>query len=317
MYTFGELITNVATLVQRSGDSGYDDKIKVWINLGLMRLYNIYDYYLELKGEHNFTTSDGVARYYTPNDFEKPLRFFDITNNKKITITTHEEYFDANIANIADANEDSATQAYFTEVVGVKVQVATTGDTVQAKSSSASDTSVVVRIEGYLDSSLTILGFENITVTGTTATTATSPNTFYKITHVSKDDDTSGYITLEDSSANTLTTLDQIGRVSHHKAFDLGLIPDDSTTDMRILYKKKFRKLVDDNDYPFIEADDFLIFNAASLAMQQEKEMIERAGLMAQQAERAFFDINSNQTTKLGPDFQHQMVWGITQAHRS
>lgn len=315
MYVLKEIQDNVQTLVQRAGDDDYEDKITVWVNLGLMRLYNAYDYYIELKGVHNFTTVDGTARYYTPNDFEKPMRFFDITNDKPITINTQEEYFDANIANIADENEDSANQAYFTEVVGVKVQVATTGDTVQAKSSSATDTTIVVRVEGYLDSSLTILGFENITVTGTTAVAGTT--TFYKITKVSKASDSIGYITLENSSAATLTTLDQIGRVSRHKAFDLGLIPDDSTTDMRILYKKRFRKLVDDNDYPFIEADDFLIFNAASLAMQQEKEMIERAGLMAQQAERAFFDIMSNQTTKLGPDFQHRMITKLTQAHRS
>ena len=315
MYNLKEIQDNVQTLVQRAGDDDYEDKITVWVNLGLMRLYNAYDYYLELKGIHNFTTVDGTARYYTPNDFEKPLRFYDITNDKKITINTYEEYFDANIANIADANEANANQAYFTEVVGVKVQVSTSGDTLQAKSSSASDTSVTVRVEGYLDSSLTILGFEDITVTGTTAVAGTT--TFYKITKVSKSADTIGYITLEDSSANDLTILDSIGRVSHHKAFDLGRIPDDSTTNMRILYKKKFRKLVNDNDYPFIEADDFLIFNAASLAMQQEKEMIERAGLMSQQAEQAFFNIMLNQTTKLGPDYQNKMVTKFISAHRA
>lgn len=315
MYTLGELKNNIAVLVQRSGSSDYKGEIETWINLSLQTLYNEYDYWNELINIFNFTTVDGTSRYYMPSDFEKPLRMFDITNNKPITPRTYQEYFDSNIGNIADANEASAAQYYFTEVVGVKVQVATTGDTVKAKSSSASDTTQIARVEGYLDSSLTIVGYENISLNGITAVAGST--TFYKILHVAVSADTAGYTTLTDSSDTTLTTIGQIARVSRHKAFDLGLIPDDSTTSMRVLYKKRFPKLVDDNDYPFVECDNYLIFNSASLAMQQEKELLDRAVLMANQAKAAKDSIMLNQATKLGTAFQHKLVSPIMQSHRA
>ena len=316
MFNYLELKDNIAVLVQRSGDSDYKTEIGTWINLSLQTLYNSYDYFDELKSVHNFTTVDGTARYYMPSNFEKPLRFYDITNDKSIAIRTHVEYFDANIANIADANEADAESAYFTEVVGVKVQVATTGDTVQAKSSSTSDTTQVIRVEGYLDSDLTIVGYDDITLNGTTAATATSASTFYKILNVSKSADTVGYVTLENSSGTDLTTMDSIQRVSRHKAFDLGRIPDDSTTSMRVLYKKKLRKLVDDNDYPFIDCSDYLIYNSAGLAMQQDKEQLDRAVLFQRTAEQAKGMILLNQNTKLGPSYQHKIVSNIVTAHR-
>ncbi len=315
MYTFKELKNNIAVILQRSNDANYKTEIGTWINLSIQSLYNRYDYFHELKGVHNFTTVDGTALYYMPSDFEKPMRFYDITNDKSINILTEEEYFDGNIANIADANEASAEYAYFKEVVGVKVQVATTGDTLQAKSSSASDTAEIVRVEGYLDSDLTIVGYENITVTGTTAVAGTT--TFYKILNVSKDSDSTGYITLENSSGTDLAILSQTDRVLRYKAFRLGKIPDDSTTSMRVLYKKKAKKLVNDYDYPFIECDDYLIYNAASLGLQQNKDTLDRAVMMQKMAGEALMGILLNQNTKLGPGYQNKMVNSLAQAHRS
>jgi len=315
MQTFTELKANVATLTQRSSSAVHITAIGVWINLELEHLYNIYDYWHELKATHNFTTVDGTALYYMPSDFGLSFRFYDITNDKKIAIKTEEEYFDSNIANIADANEADADTAYFKEVVGVKVQVDTAGDTVQAKSSSASDTAVTVRVEGYIDSGLTTLGFENIVVTGTTAVAGST--TFYKITHVSKNKDSVGYITLEDSSADDLAILQDIDRVLSHKAFRLGRIPDDSSTSMRVLYKKKFRKLVNDNDYPFVDADGYLIFAAAATSLFQQKEPTERVKEYERKASEALNALLSQHSGSLGPDYQQKMTNVFATAHRT
>jgi len=314
MYNFKEIKENVATLVQRSGDTSFITDIGVWVNLSLLTLYNSYDYWLELKGTHNFTTVDGTPLYYMPSDFDKPMRFYDITHDKPISIKTEEEYFDANIANIADANESDADTAYFKEVVGVKVQVATTGDTLQIKSSSASDAADTVTVEGYLDSALTIIGYETIALTGTAYKAGTT--TFYKILNFSKNTDSTGYFTLADSSDNVLATLGQNERVARHKAFRLGQIPDDSTTNMRVLYKRNLRKLVNDNDYPFVECSDYLVYNSVSLALQHDKETLDRAVLMKSFADRAYASILSNQNNILGPSFQHKWINAITQAHR-
>jgi len=316
MYNFKELKDVVGYFTQHFGDEDYKTNIvEPAINLSLQFLYHSYDHWLGLKGTHNFTTVDGTQTYYMPSDFGKPLRWYDITNDKKITIKGEEEYFDANIANIADANESDADTAYPIEEVGVQVQVATTGDTVQVKSSSASDTSVICRVEGYVDSSLTILGFENITVTGTTAVSGTV--TFYKITHFSKAKDSVGYITLENSSGTDLAVLSDIERISRIQAWNLGQIPDDSTTDHRVKYKKRFRKLVNDYDYSFVDADDFLIYNSASLCFEQDKESVERAAKMQQRAVDALQALMRDQNTKLGPDYVHKIITSFSQAHRS
>lgn len=315
MYTYKELKERAAVLLQRSDDSTYLTKINTWINFGVKRLYDSYDYYDELKGVHNFTTVDGTIKYYLPSDFGVPFRLYDITNNKKINPEVEQDYFDANIANIADATESDAETYYFKEVVGVKVQVATTGDTLQAKSSSASDTAVTVRVEGYVDSDLTILGFEDIVVTGTTAVAGVK--TFYKITHVSKDKDSVGYITLEDSSGTDLGILTSIDRVLRYKVIELRLIPDDSVTSMRMLYKKKYRRLVNDNDYCFVEADDFLIWNAVAIGRTEEKERGDLIQDATARAELAFNGILEQQGNSLGTDYQRKMETTFNQAFRT
>lgn len=314
-YNFKELKDNVGVLVQRSGDTDYLTQIGVWLNLAQIYLADIYDYWHELKGVHNFTTVDGTATYFMPKDFEKPFRAYDITNDVKLTIKVEEEYFDSNIGNVADATEGDARHIYFTEVVGVKRQVAAAGSTVQAKSSSSSDTAEVVRVEGYVDSDNTIVDQEEITVTGTTNVAGTK--TFYKILQVSKDSDSAGYITLSDSSNNTLAVLDRQDRILRHKVARLGLIPDDSTTSMRILYKKKVRKMVDDYDYPFVECDGFLIYHVAALALQQEKEQDFRAQRFMGMAKEELANILTREQSKLGPDHTSRMGLAYIQSHRS
>jgi len=315
MYNFLELKTEIAKLVQRSNDTAYIAKIGTWINLAQDFLYNSYDYYIELKGEHNFTTVDGTVKYYMPSDLEKITRFYDVTNNKKIDPNIEETYFDENIASIADEEESDANTYYLKEAVGVKVQVATTGDTLQVKSSSASDIAVIARIEGYVDSSLTILGFENITVIGTTYVAGTT--TFYKITRVSKDSDSVGYITVADSSDTVLAVMQSIDRVLRHKVVELRLIPDDSTTNMRVLYKKRIRKLVNDYDYPFIEADSYFILDGWGWALAQEKETMDRAQTIWNKAEKALFQIIYNQSNKMSEDYQQKLITSFAQAHRA
>lgn len=321
MQTLGELKNIAAGLVQRSSSDTYkDENIEDYINLSLQLLYNKYDFFDELKGQFDFTSVSSTALYFMPSDFQKANRLYDITNNKLIQILPEETYFDGNIANIADAIEGDVNVAYPKEVVGVKVQVSTSGDTVKIKSSSTSDVNTSsstqrVRVEGYLDSDLTIVGYENISLNGTTEVDGII--TFFKITHFSKSLNTVGFVSLLNSSSTTLGVLGQNERVAFYKAFRLGLIPDDSSTIFRVLYKKKFNKLVEDEDYPFVEADDYLIFHAVSLAMQQDKESAQGTQLMQQKANEALVGILLNQKTKLGTSYTSSITSGILQAHRS
>lgn len=317
MYNFGELKEKVGILVQRSGDTDYLTKIGVWIQLSHKLLAEIYDYWFDLQDRYNFTTIDGQEDYPLPNNFDKPFRLYDITNNNKITIETEEEYFDDNIANIADAVEGTSDIARIYGTVGSRVPISTSGDTVEVKSSYATEpTAVVVRVEGYVDSSLLIIGYENITIPTTASTTfVVGTTTFYKITHISKSINTTGYITIAKSSGTTLETLSPIERVSRHKVLKLGLIPDDSTTSMRLLYKKTPFELVSDYDYPFTECDRYLIMDAVGWAQKQEGKD-QQAEFTWGKATEALKVLLAGQNNKLGSDYQHKITSKWTSAHR-
>lgn len=317
MINFTEIVTQVGRMLQRSGDEDYATLIKDWVNWTHQFAGQAYDYFAELEGIHNFSTVASTEEYFMPTRFDKPLRIVDLTNDIKLTIKTEEEYYDENLAIISAASEESGPSiARMYGVSGVIKQISTSGDTLQAKSSASENTNVTVRIEGYVDSALTILDFEDITVTGTSATTATSPKTFYKILHHSKDIDSSGYITLEDSSNNDLSILSSIQRVAYHKVMKLGKIPDQANS-MRVLLKQAPKKLVDNNDYPFIDADDFFILGSAAYGLLQEKETIDRGNVLFSKANEKLTLLIADRQRRLGPDFQHKIVSPLIQSHRA
>ncbi len=313
MYNFLETKDKVLGLVQREGDSDYRSLIGDWMNFLLLTMYNQYDYWAECQDRHTFATVASTEEYFMPLHFNKPFRVYDFTNNTKLNVITDEVYTDANITNVADAvTAKVPSTARFYGTSGVLNQVSTSGDTVQAKSSVTE--TVTVRIEGYIDSSLTVIAYENISVTGTVAVAGTV--TFFKILHVSKSKDTTGFITLEDSSANDLTLLGPTDRVAQYSILKLGLIPN-QVNSMRVYFKKNFPKLINDNDYPFVEADDYLLYGAAALAIQEEKEQIQRAQLFQSISDRALEGILQNQYGKLGPDYQNSITFQHHQAHRA
>jgi hypothetical protein len=319
MLTFSQLVLEVATLAQRSGDSEYANKIKTWINISQKDLFDIYDWFPQLEGEYNFSTVDGTENYYMPNDFDKPLRVYDLTNKKKIDPTVRQNYFDANIANIADEEETSAPAFYsLYGTKGVSSDIADAGTIVKVKSSSSSDTSnVTVRVEGYIDSAKTILDFEDISVSSGTPTNfvdGTKP--FYDITHVSKDQDTVGYITLANATEDVLAILTSVDRVLSHRVMKLGLIPN-QVNSMRVLYKKKMRRLVNDNDYPFIDADDFIILNSYGYSLSEEKEGAEKASQIWSKASTALTNVLNNVIGSQGSDYQEKMITPFMQSHRT
>lgn len=320
MYSFSELKTNIATILQRSGDAAYVTKIGQWVNFGLDFAYRSYDYYAELEDEFNFSTADAQESYYLPPSFGIPLRIYDLTNGKKLTMITRESYFDANISSIFNADEGRPDKAMLYGISPVMRDIAATGITLKAKSSSISDASnQVIRIEGYIDSSHLILDYEDITINSSSPTsyaTASSPKTFYKVTHITCSSDTTGYITIADSAGNVMAQIAPTQRASRYPVLKLGKIPDD-TYSMRTLFKRTIQKLVNDNDYPFIDSDEFLISYGVAYGLSEEKEQVERAQQLFSRAESLLMMVIRAEQTRLGEDFQHKMVFKHSQAHRT
>lgn len=319
MYNFGEIVTQVAEMAQRSGDAAYLAKIKAWVNAAQSYAADMYDYWPDLQARHNFTTVDGQYFYYMPSNFDKPYRVYDITNDRKLTVKTLEDYYDATLADTFDNNENTPSVAILYGVSAVST-IDDASFTLQAKSSSSLDNSgIVIRIEAWLDSAKTILGYEEITInTGspTTYATASSPLTFYGINKIVKSERTTGYITISQVSDSTvLATIPPYAQSSRYPILELRQVPD-AAYGIFIPYKKKVEKLVDDQDYPFMDLDDYIILYALAFALHEEKESEMRADTMWKKAEDTLNVKIRNAQTKLGPSYQHEFTSKVAQAHR-
>lgn len=321
MYTFGQMYTEVATLVQRDQDPTFLAKCQLWINMGAIIASNTYDYWEELQVDMQpFNSINGQQIYYMPSDFDKPTRLWDFTNNRKLTIQTREEYVDANIASVSGLVTGVPQYASVYGVSAVNF-VETTSFKVQAKSSSSLDTAgFVVRVEGWLDQAQTILGYTNITISSSSPSSyVVDPNAtmFYGITRITKSGTTMGFITLADQNGNpnVLGNIPPNDAESRYPKLYLGLIPN-GAYQYNGTYKRKVKKMVDANDYPFADISDFLHLYALGWAYMEEKETLPRAQITWDKAKELLMTQIRNQQDKLGPDFQHKFVPSTGQTHR-
>lgn len=319
MFNKGELNAKVAIILQRSGDSAYATKIDDWLNFAQEYAYKAYDYYAELEDIFTFNTVSGTEGYFMPSSFDKPLRVYNMTNPNKLTIWTEESYEDSNLSNIANSTTGTPSKARLFGISAVNTAISAAGITCKAKSSSLSDIGgFIVRIEGYVDAARTIIDYEDITITPGTPTTYAanaSPKTFYKITRITKSGNTVGYFTVADSAGNVIANIASTDRQSRYPVMNLGICPN-AAFSMRLLFKRRINKMVNDNDYPFIDADEFYVDYATGFGLSEGKETLDRATQLWARADKVLLDVIRNQQTRLGEDFQHKMVSRSAQAHR-
>ena len=315
MLNFLELKTQTAKLAQRADDSNYVTLIGQWVNTSVDFLSKIYDYWAELEAIHNFTTVASTESYYMPQKFDKPLRIKDLTNTKDLVVKTEQEYVDGYLSSIVNSTTVTAPLiARFYGMSPVTKQISTSGGIVKAQSSTTEASSRTIRVSGYIDSARTVIGYENLTVTSTSYATGTV--TFYELLYVSKDSDTTGTITLANSSNETLVTMSTVDRVMRFKVLKLGQIPSGANS-MRIWYKRGIDRMVNDYDYPFVEADDFILLNSLGYCYMQEKETMERASIAWQKAEAVLLNQLKNVQGRLGDSYQHKIISSLMQSHRS
>lgn len=279
---------------------------------------NKYDFWSELQSTYSFQTANAQQTYYMPSDFDKPTRIYDLTNNLKPTMITRENYFDANIATISNAQVGTPQYAMLYGINAINT-VPSGAFTVQIKSSSSSDTSNPIGfIEGWLDAAKTIMGSTSITISSSSPTTyVPDPNavSFYGITRFTKSANTTGFISLANNLGTLMATIAPVDRESRYPVLYLGLIPA-GTYNYQTLYKRKVKRLVNDNDYPFADMDDFIITYATAYAYSQEKETAERAAQMLQQADKLLDLAIVNEMSKLGTSYQQKFQNLTQQSHR-
>lgn len=312
------MVQNAAILAQRQGDSTYATYFPIWINMGQLYAAKKYDFWQDLQNIYNFASAANQETYYMPSDFDKPTRIFDLTNNLKPTMITRENYFDANISTISNAQIGVPNYTMIYGVSAVNV-VPTSAFTVKVNSSSSADTTnPVCFIEGWIDAAQTIIGSTSITINSASPTSyVVDPNvvSFYGITRFTKSSNTTGFISLQTNSSVLIATIAPEDRVSRYPILYFGLIPA-GTYNYRTLYKSTVKRLVNDNDYPFTELDDFLTTYAASYAYSQEKENAERAAQMMKVAEGLLDQAIDNEVSKLGTSYQQKFINLTAQSHR-
>jgi len=165
----------------------------------------------------------------------------------------------------ADEQDSSSTpNVYWPEQTSIKTQPASASQ-LTIESSSTSDTSQTVRIWGR-DASGNELTEEK-TLTGTSA--VTSANTYTTIDKVSKSDVTDGYITIK-SNAGVVTNaiIDAKEYEATYLKIHLVRRPN-SAIEYTITYKRKFRRLVNDNDTMLISCDTAVKIGAYADALRK------------------------------------------------
>lgn len=305
-------------MAQRQGDASYAANFPIWLNMGQMYASNKYDFWSELQSTYNFASSANQETYYMPSDFDKPTRIFDLTNNIKQTMITREQYFDANISTISNAQIGVPQYAMLYGINAINV-IPSSSFVVQVNSSSAADNAnPVCFIEGWLDAAQTIMGSTSITINSANPTTyVVDPNnvSFYGITRFTKSANTTGFISMQTTGSVLLATIAPVDRESRYPVLYLGLIPQ-GVYNYRTMYKRKVKRMVNDNDYPFADMDDFLITYAASYAYSQEKETAERAASMLAESEKLLDMAILNEMNKFGVNYQQKFQNLTAQSHR-
>lgn len=278
---------------------------------------NKYDFWSELQRTYNFASVGNQETYYMPSDFDKPTRIFDLTNNLKPTMLSREQYFDANISTISNAQVGVPQYAM---LYGINaINVVPSSFVVQVNSSSTADNAnPVCFIEGWLDAAQTIMGSTSITInSGSPTSYVVDPNNviFYGITRFTKSANTTGFISMQTTTGTLLATISPVDRESRYPVLYLGLIPQ-GIYNYRTMYKRKVKRMVNDNDYPFADMDDFLITYAASYAYSQEKETADRAAQMLAESEKLLDMAILNEMNKFGTNYQQKFQNLTAQSHR-
>lgn len=170
----------------------------------------------------------------------------------------------------------------------VQKQPSTAG-VIKIASNSALDVGNEVLIQG-LDANGEF-NWEVLLLVGTA--TATSTNSFSEVQMVSKVGFTKGVVTIRSASNVTLGTL---GREAGHQAYQSyqanSAVSADVVLDCTV--KKSFRPFVHSAEYPPFEMDNFLIYQATSLAMSEARNA-SLAAHWASRADKAFSDVSQAQ----------------------
>lgn len=136
-----------------------------------------------------------------------------------------------------------------------------------------------------------------------------------EISFISEEEYVEGHIAnIADADEGTPAYARIYGVSSRLKQLKLGLIPD-AVYSYRLWHKKIAADMSADDDYPFVDADRYFIFDACGYAWKWDGAT-EKANFSWAKAKEALISLLQNQGNKLGQDYQHKIVSKWAETHR-
>ncbi len=268
-------------------------KIKDWAGYRYDRIMRVFPW-PHLIRDYDLSVVSGTSDYSLRRDLDKVITISDITNGRVIneeTIQSHERFV-APILEVA-GNVQTSKQPSLYRFIGSKSVSAllSIADTVQVISTSASDiTPKVIHIVGEVSE---VQVSEDIVLTGVSS--ADSANTYDSgseliLSQGTNDgtlSDLAGVVTVREktTTSNILSVFAPEERAPSFRWIRLSPQPAAALT-ARIWYKKKWRRLVDDNDIPEIDCANEIIEGIVADALWEDGQ-----GSEAQIQEQKYSDL--------------------------
>lgn len=273
MKSFSVLKSNVGSFVQDTS-TPFATLIGIWVNNRYRDIINSYDWE-QLYHTQTINTSASTSTYAFDENTERLIFATDTTNGCPINIVTEQDF----LHNYSDALDDvGQPDTAFLTSSPVRQQP-TTANQIIIKSSSAADTTQTILVRGLSSTANEV--YENLTLTGTTAVTAT--NSYTEILGISKSLATAGKVSVYLNDGTTLLAeLSPENLQSRYKLLNLYPVPSGTYT-IKLRSKRKVLPLSQAYDYPIIEdVADIIELGAQADAWAYKKQFAKKSALETQ-----------------------------------
>lgn len=287
MKSFSQLKTQVGAYVQDTS-TAFTTLIGYWVNNRYRDIVNSYDWE-QLYHTQALTASATISEYPMDENTERLIWVNDNGNDTYADVITEQEFWQSYYDDLAN---QGTPEVCYLKSQSVRAQPSAATKPV-VKSSSASDTTQTVLLRGITSTQNEI--YESLTLTGTTA--ATASNSYTEILAISKSAATAGRVTIyENDGATVLAELSPENLASRYKVLHLHPIPGDDI-DLTIRCEKRVMPLSQDYDYPLIEDIDEIIEAGAQADAWKYKRQFAKANALETQyqvlkQDRIFREVN-------------------------
>ena len=254
-------------------ETGINSTIDEYVNLTLEEIQNpawAFEQIAGMRGyehlwsfnrrKHTLTTIANTEFYQLPREVDKISLIRQTTTPLRIRFIPDDLFYEY-VPNPTATGNPKWYRIW--EEEGVEVRLST-DDTLEILSDNTADTTQTVRIVGYDTSGL--LRTESLTLSGTTVVAGSITYDAGKPLRVSKSADTTGIITIRETTADTvLVKLAPTERAPHFKIISFYPIPS-SAISLFMEYFTRIRKLEGDNDVPDIDERYIWIVRLGTMA---------------------------------------------------